>query len=126
MPIVKYSARTGEWPGVEHDIGLDLAVWADVMPLLFGGDFLPHLDPGRHQRFTITTCHFRTAAPHAGRRRVRLQSPYGLLETHPWPPFEKSTENKIANRATTLKFTPLQFHRQIYADLDRHSQRTLP
>lgn len=26
MPIVKYSARTGEWRGVGHDIGLDLEV----------------------------------------------------------------------------------------------------
>jgi len=51
----------------------------------------------------ITASPPQTTTLGAPRQRVRLQSPYGLLATHPLPPIEKSTEIKIDNTATTIK-----------------------
>lgn len=48
LRFVKYFPCTRARHGVGHDIGLDLAVCAGVVPVLFGGIFLPHLEPGGH------------------------------------------------------------------------------
>jgi hypothetical protein len=44
------------------------------VPLLFGGDFLPHLEPDRHHRFTATNHHPGCATP-KGASPVALRAP---------------------------------------------------
>lgn len=48
--LVEYSPCTRARHGVGHDIGVNLAVWAGVVPVLFGGIFLPHLELSCHPR----------------------------------------------------------------------------
>jgi hypothetical protein len=78
--LVEYSPCTRARHGVGHDIGVNLAVWAGVGPVLFGGIVLPHPEPGCHP------CPLATPRRRPAPLRARFQSPYGLLPTRPQPP----------------------------------------
>ncbi len=120
-PRLEYFSRTLARHGVGHDIGVNFAGLAAVVPVLFGGIFLPH--PG-------DPCHFPLPLPPSAGRLpgwpargsgACLQSPFGLLATRPATAVRVAPKNRMALSAESLLPTYLsQLCRQIYAGFDRH------
>ena len=95
---VEYSPCTRAQHGVGRGIGVNLVVLAGVVPVPFGGIFLPQLEHSCHPpRCGQRLIWYQPSTTTGARQRACFQSPYGLFPTRPLPHHSCPSRSKTPN-----------------------------
>ena len=110
---MKYSPCTRARHGVGHDIGVNFAGLAGVVPVLLGGPFLPHREPACHPRLASLAA---SAANFPnGRRAVGGVSSVALRAPSDTPPRRIIGDPTAPNTPIRFAHGPSVAGRPLYA-----------